>query len=352
MSHVHAVILAGGLGTRMRPLTDHRPKPLLPVAGVPIARRQLDWLRAAGITDVVLATSYRADQFAPVVADASRDGMRVRTAVEDEPLGTAGGLTHACEQFDLTGNDSIVVVNGDQLTEHDLARQVEAFDHARRARGALVSIHARWVDDARPFGLLDVDGSGRVRGFVEKPTEEIAGVVNAGTYVVAAEALPLLRRADPPADAVAPPRPISLEGHAFPHLIDAGTVVLAHRQDAYCLDVGTPAALVRASRDAVLRDHEDRLLDRDTTVHPRSTVTDGSFVGAGATVALGATVSGSVIMPGAHVGAEASVVDSVVGSGAMIGMGATVDGCAIGDGAMVPDHTVVTNTAVEQVGPG
>ncbi len=337
MPQVYAVILAGGLGTRMRPLTRRRPKPLLPVGGVPLALRQLRRLHASGIADVVLATAYHADQFAAVVSTGRHAGMRVDTSYEDEPLGTAGALARAAGRFDLEERDLVVVVNGDQLSGHDVARQVEAFRRSRDALGASAGIHARDVDDARDFGLLDVDADGRVHRFVEKPAEPIGGTVNAGTYVVTAEALSHLD-----------PRGVSsLEREFFPRLIEDGVVVVAHRQDAYCLDVGTPAALVRASRDAVLREHGERLVEDDATLHPRAAVTDGSFVGSGAIVAMGATVSGSIVMPHAHIGADASVVDSVVGPGSMIGMGATVDGSAVGDGATVSDHAILDHTSVD-----
>ncbi len=331
MAGIHAVVLAGGYGTRLAPLTTRRPKHLLPVAGKPLVVHQLEWLRDAGIADVTLATSYRAAQFEPVVGDGSHWGMRLHQSREPEPLGTAGAVAHATAPLALEDDDVVVVVNGDQLSGHDVRRQITAFRTARQHDGATLSIHSRTVDDTRAFGRLDVDRHGGIRGFCEKPRDGGAGLVNAGTYVMSPPAI----------SAICHDGATSLEHDLFPSLLARGERLVSHRDEAYGIDVGTPASLVRASQDAVRRDYGEALVRHDTTVHPRADVVAGSFVDSGATVARDASISGTIVMRGAHVGAGATLLDSVIGPGAVVGAHVTAQSAAIGDEAVLEDHLVL-----------
>ncbi len=331
MAGIHAVVLAGGYGTRLAPLTARRPKHLLPVAGKPLVVHQLEWLRDAGIADVTLATSYRAAQFDPVVGDGSRWGLRLHQSREPQPLGTAGAVAHATAPLGLEDDDVVVVVNGDQLTGHDVRRQISAFRTARQQDGATLSIHARTVDDARAFGVLDVDEHDRIRRFHEKPAHQGTGLVNAGTYVMSPSAIA----------AICHDAATSLEHDVFPSLLSRGERLVAHRDEAYGIDVGTPASLVRASQDAVRRDYGEALVRHDTTVHPRADVVAGSFVDSGATVARDASIAGTIVMRGAHVGAGAALLDSVIGPGVVVGADVTVQSAAIGDEAVLEDHVVL-----------
>ncbi|GAB3584115.1 sugar phosphate nucleotidyltransferase [Calidifontibacter terrae] len=293
-----AVVLAGGLGTRMHPLTDLRPKPALLIDGVPLLGHQLIRLRENGIDDIVVATAYRAEMLRALVGNGSRYGVRVRFVQERRPLGTGGALRLAVSG--IAPDTVVTVVNGDQLSRHDLLTQIQVVldDEAELA------LHARDVDDARPFGLLRLDGP-RIAGFEEKPSDLVAGVVNAGTYVLRAALVQ-----DLPLSTV-----ISLEREVFPQLIAQGHRVVAVRDNAYGLDVGNPAALLQANLDAVSpADH---------------------WVAQDARIGAGSTVLRSVVMPGAVVGAGCRISDSIVAQGAVIADGVDLTWVVVGENARV-----------------
>jgi mannose-1-phosphate guanylyltransferase len=227
------IVLAGGLGTRLRPAVGDLPKPLVDVGGEPLVAHQLRRLVAAGVPDIVIAAGFGADLVAQELGDGARWGARLTYSRETEPLGTGGALALAARSAVAPG-DTVVVVNGDLLSRHDLAAQLDAFERS----AAEVFIHVREVEDARAYGVVSVDGTGeRVTGFREKPSEAVPGFVNAGTYVMRGSVLLALPRTVP----------LSLEIDVFPRLA-AGSDVRAHRDDAPFLDVGTPEALERARR--------------------------------------------------------------------------------------------------------
>ena len=297
-----AVVLAGGLGTRMGALAADRPKHLLEVAGEPFIVHQLRWLSAYGVVDVVLATSHLADRFRPVLGDGSRWGVRLRYSTEPAPEGTAGALRRAARQLDPLP-ERLVVVNGDLLTGHDLSQQL-AFGVGRPDVEAV--LHIRTVPDARPFGCVVADPRGRVSAFIEKSRNPPSHEVNAGTYVLSRSVVESI-----------PGGVVSLEDDVLPRLV-AGGHVLAYRQDALWEDVGTPAALVRASRALVLRATRDAHIDPTACVDPSALVSQGSAVGPGAVIEADARVLGSVVMSGAVVEAGAHVEDSAVPPGVRV----------------------------------
>ncbi len=323
-----AVLLVGGKGTRLRPLTVHTPKPMLPTAGVPFLHHVLSQARAAGIEHVVLATSYRPEVFREGIGDGSALGLRVDYVTEEVPMGTGGGIRNVARLLESGPDDPVVILNGDILSGHDLARQVAA----HRASGAEVSLHLTEVEDARAFGCVPTDDSGRVTAFLEKMPNPVTNRINAGCYVFRRSVV----------DAIPADRPVSVERETFPELVAAGALVLGHVDAAYWLDLGTPAAFVRGSCDLVLGKlvspalpgpTGDRLLLPGAEVADDAVVTGGTAVGAGARVAAGATVEGSVLLDGAVVGAGAVVRGSVVGRDATVGPGAALDGVVVGDGA-------------------
>jgi mannose-1-phosphate guanylyltransferase len=330
-----AVIVAGGYGTRMLPLTARRPKHLLEVGGVPFLEHQIAKLVAAGVEHVVLATSYRAELFRPVLGDGDRFGVRLTYVTEEEPLGTAGAIRNAAAALSTDAERAVVVLNGDVLSGHDLAAQLEDFSRPRDGRPVDVSLHLVEVPDARPFGCVPTDRQGRVLAFVEKSENPVSHQVNAGCYV--------FRRGV--VDRIPPGRVVSVERETFPELVAAGAVVVGYVESAYWRDVGSPEALVAASRDVVTGVAPTPAVDPEpdgvrvaADARVEGTVAEGSVVMDGAVVERGAEVGGSVVMAGAVVGRGAVLRESVVGRGAVVGAGATLVQVAVGDGVTVPER--------------
>lgn len=332
---MEAILLVGGLGTRLRPLTDEIPKPMLPVAGVPLVAHQIARLRAAGVEHVVLATSYRADVFTEGLGDGSRLGVRLDYAYEDEPLGTGGAIRNAADLLDGDDpNAPVVVFNGDVVGDHDMVAQVK--QHI--AADAAVTLYLTVVDDARAYGCVPTDDDGRVTAFLEKMPEPVSDQINAGCYVFARRVI----------DAIPAGRVVSVERETFPGLLEAGAVVLGVVDHAYWRDLGTPASYVRGCADVVLGTVEaparpgpsgQALVLPGAEVDASAVLTGGSSVYPGATVGAGARVHGSVILDDAVVGAGAVVIGSVVGRAGVVGTGAVLERVVLGAETRVPDGT-------------
>ena len=331
---VEAVIVAGGFGTRLLPLTARRPKHLLEVGGVPFLEHQVSRLAEAGVAHVVLATSYRADLFQPVLGDGSRWGIRLGYVQEEEPLGTAGAIRNVADVLDPDPEGAVVILNGDILSGHDLAAQLRDFDRPRDGRSVDVSLHLVEVEDARAYGCVPTDETGRVTGFVEKSENPLTRQVNAGCYVFRRRVVELI-----PAGRV-----VSVERETFPGLVAEGALVVGFVDNAYWRDVGTPAALVAASKDLVLGTVSSPAVDAAPAgagIHPGADVAPSAVVNAGSTVADGARVeddalvSGSVLMPGAVVRVGVRLTDCVVGPGAVVGGRVDLVGVTVGDDAEV-----------------
>jgi mannose-1-phosphate guanylyltransferase len=345
--HVEAVIVAGGFGTRMLPLTGRRPKHLLEVGGVPFLEHQIARLAEAGVEHVVLATSYRAELFEPVLGDGSRWGIRLTYVQEAEPLGTAGAIRNVAGALRDDPDEAVVILNGDILSGHDLRAQLADFDRPRGGRPVDVSLHLVTVEDPRAFGCVPTDAEGRVTAFLEKTDSPVTDQVNAGCYVFRREVV----------DRIPAGRVVSVERETFPDLVAQDAVVVGYVEPAYWRDVGTPAALAASSRDLVLgvahspafrHPPAEALVAEDADVDATATVSGGSTVLAGARVAAGARVSGSVVMAGASVGEGAVVIDSVLGPEAVVAAGAHLDGVALGDEAAVGEGaTVPAGTRLE-----
>ena len=292
----------------MGALATERPKHLLEVAGEPFIVHQLRWLAGHGVVDVVLATSHLAEQFEPALGDGRRWGVRLRYSTETSPAGTAGALRLAAG---LLGPlpERVVVVNGDLLTRHDLTRQLDL-----AVEGTDAVLHLRSVPDARPFGSVVADGQGRVSAFVEKSETPPSLEVNAGTYVLARAVLDCL-----------PHGTASLERDVLPGIVARGRV-LAYREDALWEDVGTPAALVRASTALVRRSGGNAWVDPTAEVDPSAHVVEGSAVGPRAVIGADAWVIGSVVMAGAVVEARARVQHAALAPGVHVSTGQVVSG--------------------------
>ncbi len=330
---MRAVVLVGGFGTRLRPLTDSIPKPMLPVGHVPMIERLIARLARGGVTEVVLALGFKPEPFIEAFPDHRCGEVALRYAVEPEPLDTAGAIRFAA---DATGIDeTFVVANGDVLTDLDVGGLVET----HRALGAEATLHLIAVDDPSAFGVVDIDAVGAIRAFVEKPAPgtEPGNYINAGTYVFEPSVL----------DRIAPGQRLSIERDTFPSIADAGGLY-GYRTDDYWIDAGRPDLYRAANLDLL---GTTRRFDRcepiaeSAAVDPSAVVVD-SIVGERSTVGPGAQIVDSVLLPGAAVGSGSKVVASLVmgtvGDGAevcdaMVGATGKVAAGASLDGAALPD---------------
>lgn len=328
-----AILLVGGQGSRLRPLTVTTPKPMLPAAGVPFITHQLARARDAGIEHVVLSTSFKAELFEEYFGDGSGLGIDLEYVTETEPLGTGGGIRNVADRLRGGPDDAVVVMNGDVLSGLDMGGLLRR--HA--SSGADVTLYLTRVDDPRAFGLVPTDRQGRVTAFLEKPTrpEEIeTDQVNAGCYVFRRSVL----------ERIPPGRPVSVERETFPGLLRDGAVVLGHVDPSYWLDLGTPAAFVKGCTDLVLgRVHssvlpggtgESLVLD-GATIGEDVGLLAGTVVGAGARIHQRALLDGAVVFDGATIGAGTVVRRSVIGRGAVVGPGCVLVDAVVGDGATV-----------------
>ncbi len=329
---LEAILLVGGKGTRLRPLTVDRPKQLLPCAGVPFLAHQLARAAASGITRVVLATSFRSEMFREVLGDGATFGLELEYVYEEVPLDTGGGIRNAAARLRSRDEDPVIVLNGDLLSGHDVAAQLDLHEKAEAA----VTLHLVEVADPSRFGCVPTDRAGRVTAFLEKTPQPVTNRINAGCYVFRRRFI----------DAIPAGRPVSVERETFPGLIAAGETVMGYVDTAYWLDVGTPGAFVQGSCDLVLGrigsaalpgPCGESLVLGGAQVGDGVKLTGGTVVGAGCQVGDGATVAGSVLFDGAVVGAGAVVRGSVVGSGAQIAAGVVVEDAVVGDGASVAE---------------
>jgi mannose-1-phosphate guanylyltransferase len=317
---MHAVVLVGGFGTRLRPLTNTIPKSMLPVAHVPLIERLIGQLERGGVDDVTLALGFLPEPFVEAFPDGHCGGVRLRYAIEPEPLDTAGAIRFAAEHAGI--GETFVVANGDVLTDLSIADLVAA----HRGAGAEATIHLIGVDDPSAFGVVERDSGGWIVRFVEKPPPGTApsNLINAGTYVLEPSVLariPLGERT-------------SVERETFPAVAGDGRF-FSLATDDYWIDAGRPDLYRRANLDLV----NGRRAEVCAPIAPAAQVAAGvrvadSVVGA-ATVDEGAVVTGSVVLPGASIGASAIVEDSIVAG--TIGAGAVVVRTVVGAEAKIPD---------------
>jgi NDP-sugar pyrophosphorylase family protein len=335
---VKAVILAGGEGTRLRPLTLRTPKPVVPVVDRPFLRYQLDLLASAGIRDVVFSIAYKPERIQEVFGDGSALGRRIHYAVEETPLGTGGAVKNAEPHLD----DLTVVFNGDVLTDVDLPAVVAAHKQA----GAAATIVLYPVPNPAAYGLVETDAGGRVRRFIEKPKPEqiTTDRINAGIYVLRTRTLSLIPEAVNH----------SIERGFFPALLERGEPVLAYVHTGYWIDIGTPEKYLQVHRDILERRfpvslsgqaHGSGRLDASASVDAGARLAGRFYVGPGCRLESGADVGdGAVLTSGVVVRSGARVTDSVLWHGVELAQDAMVQG------ALLAENVVVGRSA--RVGPG
>ena len=324
---MRAVVLVGGLGTRLRPLTATTPKQMLPIVHRPMIEWVVGHLARYGVDDVVLSMGYRPDAFQDAYPDGRCAGATMHYAVEPEPLDTAGAVHFAATDAGIS--ERFLVVNGDVLTDLDIGALVDF--HASREAEATIALHQ--VADPSRYGVVPTDDRGRVTAFVEKPEPGTAptDLINAGTYVLEPSVV----------DRIAPGQRVSMERETFPRLAEEGRLYARDDGGVYWIDTGTPAQYLQAQLDLIsgCRGEAPPAVHPTASIDPGATVS-ASVIGSRATVAGGAVVRHSVVQAGAVVGAGARIVDSVVGTGVAIGRGAVLeamsvvaDGESVGAGA-------------------
>ncbi|MEV6398735.1 NDP-sugar synthase [Streptomyces sp. NPDC051907] len=328
-----AILLVGGKGTRLRPLTVNTPKPMVPAAGVPFLTHQLARARAAGVEHIVLATSYLAEVFEPYFGDGSALGLHLEYVTEEEPLGTGGAIRNVASRLRSGPQDPVLIFNGDILTGLD----IKALVAVHETSGADVSLHLTRVADPRAYGLVPTDADGRVQAFLEKPQtpeEIVTDQINAGAYVFRRSVI----------DAIPAGRPVSVERETFPDLLASGAHLQGMVDSTYWLDLGTPQAFVRGSADLVLGRAPspavpgrcgDRLILPTATVAPDAKLTGGTVIGEGAVIGPGARIDATTVLPGARVDEGAVLSASLIGENAHVGARTILSDVVVGDGATV-----------------
>lgn len=331
---MQALVLAGGEGTRLRPLTLTTPKPVMPLAGRPFLTFMLDWLARHGVDEAILSCGFMSESVREVLGDIYA-GMRLRYVFESEPLGTAGPVRLAADEGVL--EERLLVLNGDVLTDMDLTAEIAFHEE----KGALATLALIAVDDTASYGVVPTSDDGQVEAFLEKsegpaPTNR----VNAGAYVLERSVV----------DRIEPGRAVSFEREVFPALVGEG--LYGWHAEGYWIDIGTPERYLEATWDLLAGRVESSLPERDETgsLVYEPALTSGAHVGPQAvvgrhnSVGSDAQVERSVLFDDVVVGADASVRESIVGEGARIGAGARLERAVVGRGAQIPDG--------EQVEPG
>jgi mannose-1-phosphate guanylyltransferase len=348
---MQALVLAGGEGTRLRPLTYTTPKPIMPLAGQPFLSFMLDWLRVHGVDEVILSCGFMSDAVRQVLGDIY-NGMRLRYVVEEEPLGTAGPVRLAFDQGVL--EERLMVLNGDVLTDIDLSSELDLHERT----GARVTLALYPVEDTASYGVVPLAEDGQVEAFLEKMSAEVpTNLVNAGAYVIEREVVETL---------IPSGRPVSFEREVFPELVGRG--LYGDVAAGYWMDIGTPRRYLEATWDLLAGRVASELPPRDETgslVYENCLVSGAhigpqSVLGRHCSVGTDARVERSVLHDRVHVGADAAVFESVlaervrlgeraqVGPGAMVGAGAVIgEDAVIGEGARIDPG--VTIEAAERV---
>jgi mannose-1-phosphate guanylyltransferase len=318
---MQAIVLVGGEGTRLRPLTSDVPKPALTLVDRPFLAYMVEWLAAHGVTEIVFACGFLPDVLREALGDGEHAGVKLRYVVEPDRRGTAGAIRFAADALGEELENRFLALNGDVLTDLDLSALMRA--HAERGARATIALYP--VEDSAAYGLVEVDAEGRVLAFTEKTGEPVPGEINAGAYLIERSVL----------DLIAPGAEVSIEREVFPRLIGDGLGAL--RLDGYWMDIGTPERYLQASWDIL----EGRV---ETRVAPTA---PGLMVGSGAEIASGATVGPrAVLAPGCTVGAGAEVRDSVLLDGCEVGEGARIDGSILAPGVSVAAGATVEDAVL------
>jgi mannose-1-phosphate guanylyltransferase len=316
------ILLVGGFGTRLRPLTNKTPKPMLPIANLPVTEHQLLAAKAAGITKVVLATAYLAETFTPYFGDGSKWGIELKYALESEPLGTGGAIRNAAELIltEISEDESIVVFNGDVLSRHDLAAQIKL----HQSTSAAVTLHLVTVEDARPYGCVPFDENGRVTDFLEKMENPITSTINAGCYVFSPQVIKDIELG----------KVVSVEREVFPALLKSGKVVQAFVDNSYWLDMGTPKALLKGSQDYV--SGKEFIVGKDSKISTSAIISGASAIGNNVTIEENVEIRSSIIRDGVTIAQGSKLENVFVEANTTVTEKTQASGAYLANGEIIP----------------
>lgn len=319
---MRAVILVGGFGTRLRPLTYTTPKQMLPIADIPQLERKIAHLVSHGVDDIVLSMGYKPDAFQSAYPDNTCAGATLHYIVEDEPLGTGGAIAYAAREAGIT--DTFLAMNGDTLTDLDVSKLVE-FHNVNKAEGTLALTP---VEDPSRFGVVVTDETGKVEAFIEKPPREEAptNLINAGTYVLQPSFM----------DRVEPGVEVSIERATFPAIVADGGLYAANFS-RYWLDIGTPEAYLQGNLDVLDQANKGESFVASKAAVAVDAKLNRSVIGHDAVIGGGVVLDHAVILPGAVIEDGAYVSHSIVGEGAVIGSGAKLSNLTVVGARLVVD---------------
>jgi len=312
-----AILLVGGMGTRLMPLTSKTPKPMLQVAGVPFTEHQIRKAAQAGISEIVLATSYKAELFEPYFGDGRKFGIKIKYAVEESALGTGGGIRNAAALLDDC--DQVVIFNGDVLSGHDLSSQIQ-FHITNKAD---VTLYLTKVKDARAYGCVELLADNQVKSFLEKMENPVSNMINAGCYIFNRKVI----------DQIPVNQVVSVERDTFPSFLSSGVKVYGYFDNSYWLDIGNPQALVKASADLITgvitsvatpKHNGDQLIAANAQVSPSAIVNLGTVIEPEVVVEGNCQISGSIIAKGAKIGANCKIINSIIAPDTQIEAGMVV----------------------------
>lgn len=318
---MEAILLVGGLGTRLHPLTLTTAKPMLPLGNLPITEHQLRRAASIGIRHVVLSTSYLSDSFRDYFQDGSRWGLTLVYALEEEPLGTAGAIRNASQY--LTSDSPVFVFNGDVISHHDLTRQFEF----HREHQADTTLHLLPVDDVRAYGKVTLEDKVVITEFSEKPqsTIPIQGVINAGCYIMNRDIIEMI-----PGN-----RSVSIEREIFPQLLRNKKSVVGYLENSYWLDIGTPTRYLRANLDLL---QPDISLIGNAKVDSTANVTH-SVIGSNVTVGANVSISNSLVLDGVHIHENSHISHTILGNNVSIAANSELEGLVVGDNLALSGQT-------------
>jgi mannose-1-phosphate guanylyltransferase len=327
---MQAVILVGGEGTRLRPLTSNMPKPVVPLVDRPFMAYMLEWVRRHGVDDVIMSCGFKADSVREALGDGSAYGVSLRFVEEPEPRGTAGALKYAEELL----AERFLMLNGDVLTDMDLTAQLAQHE----ATGAVGTLALVPVADPSAYGLVRTGDDHAVRGFLEKPSADQidTNLISAGAYVLERSVL----------DMIEPDRNVSIEREIWPALVGNGLYAFPHHH-AYWLDIGTPGTYLKATSDILegfVQTEAVERIGRDCTIAPDAHVGSTAVLGDGVTIGADARVERSVLLGGAVVGDGCVIEDAIVCAGVRIGDRTEVlHGAVLGEGVAIGADNVLSN---------